>query len=221
MSVFCATHPMNLSERFDLSRLSWPRAARFITPLTWGVALALSAWVAADLFWRFSAPRPPALPVAAMADPQAAAQAIASRHLMGQAAGGPVVIAAPVGRYTLQAVVTGSNGRPGWAVIAIDGGAQQGFVEGQEIQPGVTLASVGRDSIELSTGGARQTIKLIERGGTPTGNDAQGTQPGAVVPPPAVFQIPTPANGTDAQGSAAPTQTPFPAGFPAQPVSNQ
>ncbi|WP_374487100.1 type II secretion system protein N [Zoogloea sp.] len=212
---------MNLSERFDLSRLSWPRAARFVTPLAWGVALALSAWVAADLFWRFSAPRAPALPVATVADPQAAAQAIASRHLMGQSTGGPVAIAAPVGRYTLQAVVTGSNGRPGWAVIAIDGGAQQGFVEGQEIQPGVTLASVGRDSIELSTGGARQTIKLIERGGAPTGNDAQATPPGTVVPPPAVFQIPTPANGTDAQGSAAPTQTPFPAGFPAQPVSNQ
>ncbi|WP_079432924.1 type II secretion system protein N [Zoogloea sp. LCSB751] len=212
---------MNLSERFDLSRLSWPRAARFAPPVAWGVALALSAWVAADLFWRFSAPRAPALPVATVADPQAAAQAIASRHLMGQSAGGPAAIAAPVGRYTLQAVVTGSDGRPGWAVIAVDGGAQQGFVEGQEIQPGVRLATVGRDSIELSTGDARQTIKLVERGGAPTVNDAQATQSGAVVPPPAVFQIPTPANGGDTQGSAAPTQTPFPAGFPAQPVSNQ
>ncbi|MBS0368695.1 MAG: hypothetical protein JSS57_05790 [Proteobacteria bacterium] len=207
---------MNLSERLDLSRLPWPRAARFVTPLVWGVALALSAWVAADLFWRFSAPRAPALPVAIVADPQAAAQAIASRHLMGQSGSGPAVIAAPVGRYTLQAVVTGSDGRPGWAVIAIDGGAQQGFVEGQEIQSGVTLASVGRDSIEVSTGGARQTIKLVERGAAAPGSDAQATPPAAIMPPPAVFQAPTPANGTD-----APAQTPFPAGFPAQPVSNQ
>lgn len=206
---------MNLSERFDLSRLPWPRAARSVTPLAWGVALALSAWVAADLFWRFSAPRAPALPVASLADPQAAAQAIASRHLMGQSAGGPVSVTAPVGRYTLQAVVTGSNGRPGWAVIAIDGGAQQGFVEGQEIQPGVTLSSVGRDSIELATGGAHQTIRLIERGGSSADNDTQAAQPAAITPPPATFQIPTPANGADS------THTPFPAGFPAQPVSNQ
>ncbi|MBS0353211.1 MAG: hypothetical protein JSR83_04840 [Proteobacteria bacterium] len=207
---------MNLSERLDLSRLPWPRAARFVTPLAWGVALALSAWVAADLFWRFSAPRAPALPVAVLADPQAAAQAIASRHLMGQTGNGPAIVAAPVGRYTLQAVVTGGNGRPGWAVIAIDGGAQQGFVEGQEIQPGVTLASVGRDSIELSTGGSHQTIKLVERGTVAPGSDVPAAQPTAIMPPPAVFQAPTPANGTD-----APTQTPFPAGFPAQPVSNQ
>jgi general secretion pathway protein C len=210
---------MNLSERLDLSRLPWLRAARFVTPLAWGVALALSAWVAADLFWRFSAPRAPALPVATVADPQAAAQAIASRHLMGQSSG-PAAIAAPVSRYTLQAVVTGSDGRPGWAVIAIDGGAQQGFVEGQEIQPGVTLASVGRDSIELSTGGARQTIKLVERGTAAPGNDAQGSPPAAALPSPAVFQAPTPASGADAPGTA-PTQTPYPAGFPAQPVSNQ
>lgn len=209
---------MNLSERFDLSRLSWPRAVRLITPLAWGVALALAAWVAADLFWRFSAPRPPALPVATLADPQAAAQAIASRHLMGQSAGGPAAIAAPVGRYTLQAVVTGSDGRPGWAVIAVDGGAQQGFVEGQEIQPGVRLATVGRDSIELSTGGARQTIKLVERGAA-AGNESNPALPAAGTP--ALFQPQTPPIGADASGAATPTQTPYPAGFPAQPVSNQ
>ena len=106
--------------------------------LAWGLALAVTAWVAADLFWRFSAPSAPALPVASLADPQAAAQAIASRHLMGQAAAGSTA-AAPVqpGRYALQAVVTGSGKRPGWAVISVDGGAQQGVVEGQEFRPGV------------------------------------------------------------------------------------
>ncbi|MBS0348931.1 MAG: hypothetical protein JSR69_20980 [Proteobacteria bacterium] len=207
---------MNLSERFDLSRLPWPRAARFVTPLAWGVALALSAWVAADLFWRFSAPRPPALPIITIADPQAAAQAIASRHLMGQSDSGPGVVVAQPGRYTLQAVVTGGNGRPGWAIIAIDGGAQQGVVEGQEIQPGVTLTAIGRDSIELTSGGARQTIKLVDRGAA-TGSDANPAQP--MPGTPAIFPSPSPTPaiiGSDASG-----QAPYPAGLPAQPVSNQ
>ncbi len=60
---------MNLSERLDLTRLPWQRAMRLGPLLAWGCALAMTAWVAADLFWRFSAPRPPALPVASLADP--------------------------------------------------------------------------------------------------------------------------------------------------------
>lgn len=173
--------------------------------LAWGLALAVTAWVAADLFWRFSAPSAPALPVASLADPQAAAQAIASRHLMGQTAAGSTA-AAPVqpGRYALQAVVTGSGERPGWAVIAIDGGAQQGFVEGQEIRPGIALTLVKGDSVELSIGGARQTIRLAERAGS------DGSPP-----------IPAPASAAAAQNpgggaSVEPAPHPFPGGFPVQ-----
>jgi hypothetical protein len=207
---------MNLSERLDLTRLPWQRAMRLGPLLAWGCALAMTAWVAADLFWRFSAPRPPALPVASLADPQAAAQAIASRHLMGQSAdGSPVAAAAAPSRYALQAVVTGSDGRPGWAVIAVDGGAQQGFIEGQEIQPGVSLALVTSNSIELSTGGLRQTIKLVERG--------SGETPAGAAPPPATTPISMPAQNFSGDASNAPdtAQRPFPAGFPAQPVPNQ
>jgi hypothetical protein len=206
---------MNLSERFDLTRLPWQRAMRLGPVLAWGCALAITAWVAADLFWRFNAPRPPALPVASLADPQAAAQAIASRHLMGQSAAGPTAAAAAPSRYTLQAVVTGSAGRPGWAVIAVDGGAQQGFVEGQDIQPGVSLALVRSDSIEIATGGLRQTVKLAERAG--------GEAPTGAAPPPAMATITMPAQNFSGDTSNAPdtAQRPFPAGFPAQPVPSQ
>ncbi|MBL0284187.1 MAG: hypothetical protein IPQ01_10000 [Zoogloea sp.] len=196
---------MKLPERPDLSGISWQRALRLGPMLAWGLALAVTAWVAADLFWRFSAPSAPALPVASLADPQAAAQAIASRHLMGQAAAGSTA-AAPVqpGRYALQAVVTGSGKRPGWAVISVDGGAQQGIVEGQEVRPGVTLALVKGDSVELSIGGARQTIRLAERAGI------DGSAP-----------IPAPASAAAAQNpgggaSVEPAPHPFPGGFPVQ-----
>ena len=109
---------MKLPERFDPSRLPWQRAARLGPLLAWSLALAVTAWVAADLFWRFSAPRAPALPFAAQADPQAAAQAIASRHLMGRSADTGQAAGAPAAssRFIAHAVVTGAEGRPGWAI---------------------------------------------------------------------------------------------------------
>ncbi len=204
----------------ELDLLSTPRAVRLGTALAWGTALAVTAWVAADLFWRFSAPPAPALPVASVADPQRAAEAIASRHLMGQPAAGSAA-AAPVAttRHTLQAVVTGSGGRPGWAIIAIDGGAQQGFVEGQEIRPGVTLAAVRGDAVELSTGGMRQTLRLAERSvGSGAPSAGQPSPPLAPPAPPAFGDATAP---DAAQRTLAPG---FPTNFQAQPIpspSNQ
>jgi hypothetical protein len=170
---------MKLLERIDLSRLAWHRAARVAPFLAWALALAAVAWIGADLFWRFAAPRPAALPVTALVDPGQAARAIAGRHLMGSGKEtGPA--AAVASRYTLQAVVTGGQGRPGWAILSADGGPQQGYVEGTEISPGVTLAHVGADFVELGPAG-RQTVKLIERSGD--GSAAPNTPDSALRPP--------------------------------------
>ncbi|MCK6373058.1 MAG: hypothetical protein L6Q69_03000 [Zoogloea sp.] len=214
---------MKLPDRSDLSRLSLARAARLGPLLAWGVALAVTAWVAVDLFWRFTAPRPPALPVATEADPLRAAQAIASRHLLGKGAapGTPAAVAAAPGRYTVQAVVTGAAGRPGWAVIAIDGGPQQGFVEGQEIRPGVTLARVAGDGVELALGGARQRVALADRGtpGTPGDPAMPPAQPLPDQSPPVVTlpsaRMHTEVNAVDA--SQQPPQAGFPSNLQAQP----
>lgn len=218
---------MKLPDRSDLSRLSLARAARLGPLLAWGVALAITAWVAVDLFWRFTAPRPPALPVATEADPLRAAQAIASRHLLGKGAapGAPAAVVAAPGRYAVQAVVTGAAGRPGWAVIAIDGGPQQGFVEGQEIRPGVTLARVAGDGVELTVGGARQRVALAERGaptaapGTPGDPSLPPAHPLPNQPQPVVTlpsaRMHTEVNAVDA--SQQPSQAGFPSNLQAQP----
>ncbi len=214
---------MKLPDRFDPTRLNWQPAMRIGPALAWGVALSVTAWVGADLFWRFSAPRPPALPVASPSDPQAAAQAIASRHLMGnaQGAGPAAAVASGPGRYALQAVVTGSGGRPGWAVITVDGGPQQGIVEGQEFQTGVRLARVLAKSIEITTGGARQTVRLTERG-------SAGAAPGTSPLPAGVTQLPQlqppsfTENNTEAPDSGPrPAPNGLPAGFQVQPVPSQ
>jgi hypothetical protein len=210
---------MKLPDRSDLSRLSLARAARLGPLLAWGVALAVTAWVAVDLFWRFTAPRPPALPVATEADPLRAAQAIASRHLLGKGAapGTPAAVAAAPGRYTVQAVVTGAAGRPGWAVIAIDGGPQQGFVEGQEIRLGVTLARVAGDGVELTLGGARQRVALADRGtpGTPGDPAMPPAQPLPDQSPP-VVTLPSARMHTEVNAVDA-SQQPSQAGFPSNP----
>lgn len=210
---------MKLPDRSDLSRLSLARAARLAPLLAWGVALAVTAWVAVDLFWRFTAPRPPALPVATEADPLRAAQAIASRHLLGKGAapGTPAAVAAAPGRYTVHAVVTGAAGRPGWAVIAIDGGPQQGFVEGQEIRPGVTLARVAGDGVELTLGGARQRVALADRGtpGTPGDPAMPPAQPLPDQSPP-VVTLPSARMHTEVNAVDA-SQQPSQAGFPSNP----
>jgi hypothetical protein len=225
LSAFCAVPPMKLADRFDPTRLNWQLAMRIGPALAWGAALAVTAWVGADLFWRFSAPRPPALPVVSPSDPQLAAQAIASRHLMGNAAQGAgpagMAIAAP-SRYALQAVVTGSGGRPGWAVLSVDGGPQQGIVEGQEFQPGVRLARVLAESIEITTGGgARQTVRLTERGSV-------GGAPGSSPLPAGIAQLPQlqpssfTENNTEAPDSGPrPSPIGLPAGFQVQPVPSQ
>ena len=48
----------------------------------------------------------------------------------------------------------------GSAIIALADGAQQSFVVGDEIAPGVTLADVGFDSVTISGGGRREQIFL-------------------------------------------------------------
>lgn len=134
---------------------------RLSSALAWLLALALCAAVAVDLLWRHAVPRPPALPVATVSDPLQAAEAITSRHLMGDTGQTAATTPAPVvGRFVLRAVVTGSNGRPGWAVIATDGTAQQAHVEGHSIEAGLILTRVAEDHVELAQGPHRHILKL-------------------------------------------------------------
>ena len=205
---------MKLPHRLVPSRLSWPSATRIAPLLAWGAALSITAWVGADLFWRATAPRPAALPVAIPSDPQVAAQSIAGRHLMGQATpGGPAAPVAAPERYALQAVVTGGDGRPGWAILSVDGGPQQGIVEGQDIQPGVRLLRLHADNVEISSGGARRVVRLVERGDT-------GSAPGSPSAPPALNSLPPlhPSSSAEIPDSAPRLAPP---GFPLQTPSNQ
>lgn len=135
----------------DSLRISRPAAGRLIPATAWGLAVLVAGWVAADLFWRFNTPPTPALPPPQTAEPRQAAEAIASRHLMGLVQA-PGAAASAGGQISVLAVVTGTDAHPGWAVLSVDGGPQQGVVEGQEIRPGLQLTRVLADGIELPGG---------------------------------------------------------------------
>lgn len=131
--------------------------------LAWGVALGVFILTASDLSGLFERSRSTAKSEVFPVDPAAVAATIAGGHLFGSAE--PVESAPPDSAgssFTLQAVVAGMPGQPGWAVIAVDGGEQTGIVEGEEIVPGVTLANVAADRVVLQMAGGYREI-FIDR----------------------------------------------------------
>lgn len=126
--------------------------------LAWLLALGCAAWVAADLFWRLAAPPPAVFPVLAESEAGRAAQAVAGRHFMGETA--LAELRNEAGRFALFGVVTGDEKRPGFAVLAVDGGAPQGVVAGQEVLPGIVMASIFADRVELRSDAGTQNVFL-------------------------------------------------------------
>lgn len=164
-----------------LPQFDWRLVVRVAPGFAWGLVIVLGAAGALDLYRRLATPRLPALPVAAAADPQLAGEAIAGRHLMGitGSEGQLAEAQALASAFTLQAAVSGAGGRPGWAVIASDNGKQQAYLEGEEIKPGVILAKVVGDHVELAIGGARLTVALA----VPTaGDDGVGAAADSALP---------------------------------------
>ena len=173
--------PMSPFAHFPLPKLDWRLVVRVAPGFAWGLVMVLGAAVTVDLYRRLATPRPLPLPVAAAADPQLAGAAIAGRHLMGIASseGQLAEAQALASAFTLQAAVSGAGGRPGWAVIASDNGKQQAYLEGEEIKPGVILAKVVGDHVELAIGGARLSVALA----VPTaGDDGVGAAADSALP---------------------------------------
>lgn len=175
---------------FARFRIFSPSASLF----AWLVALGFAAWVAAELFWRFAAPRPEIFPVSVESDAGRAAQVIAGRHFMGEAAA--VAVRSDAGRFALFGVLTGDEARPGFAVLAVDGGAARGVVAGQEVVPGVVLARIFADHAELRSNAGTQDVPLsspVVNGSSAVANRGPSAPPSEMsAPQPAVTQPPAP-----------------------------
>lgn len=104
--------------------------------------------------------------------------------------------AAPGGGFTLYGVRAGAAGR-GSAILGDADGRQQIFDVGDEVQPGVVLASVGRDHVTLSRGAARQRLDFPQPLATGVSDQMAPILPPAPAPP-----------GAAASSAAAPASAP-------------
>jgi hypothetical protein len=132
---------------------------------SWCLALLVAGWSGAGWFWELTAPSPVALVAVPSAEPLEAAQAVASRHLMGT--GGPVSAGdgrvKAVGGYRLLGAATGHGGSPGFAILAEGGGRPLAAVEGEEFAPGVVLARVMPRAVELRRHGHAERLDIPEQ----------------------------------------------------------
>lgn len=70
---------------------------------------------------------------------------------------GPATRAAPID-LQLFGTRLGSDGIPGSAILGPPGGDQRSYVIGEEVAPGVKLAAVHFDHVDLDRGGVRQSL---------------------------------------------------------------
>jgi len=115
-------------------------------------ALVLLACVLAYWTWTWLAPR-------AEVRMQAAAQAPRVESAYELFGGAQPAASAPTGvALTLLGVAAASGGRPGHAVLRVDGRMTVVVREGEEIAPGMKLSEVHVDHVVLDHRGVRETL---------------------------------------------------------------
>lgn len=131
--------------------------------------VALLAWLGARGFWNLTAPGTPEPAMVMDTDALRVAQAVATRHLFGEASVQGITDAdarlvadlklhgvfAPAKRGQIAIAILSNKGKPAVAVRV-----------GEEVLPGVTLHRVLPRSVELDQGGQIFPLTLPERGKT-------------------------------------------------------
>lgn len=108
-----------------------------------------------------------------MLDHQAAAKAVASRHLFGQSSAGDETGGERGGvQLKLLGAMTASPEAAGFAIIAEEGKPSMAAVEGETFMPGVTLLEVLPGQVRVKFGERIETIEM-----TKSDNNA-GIEPG-------------------------------------------
>ena len=128
----------------------------------WTAVFLLAAWIIAGWLWDLAAPAPYAPPLAASADAQKAADAVAARHWFGSAAVAPGT-GEHAASYQLLGAMTGSGNKPGFAIISENGRPPVPVLEGEEFAPGVRLERVLPRAVELRRQGTTERLELPEK----------------------------------------------------------
>lgn len=128
--------------------------------LTTFAALALLGLVLAYWTWAWLAPRPePHAQPAARPDTRAPDPTPGAYVLFGGTGrSGAAPAAGTAGTVRLLGIVATSGGRPGYAVLRLDGKQTLAVPQGAEVEPGLRLADVQVDHVVLERNGARETL---------------------------------------------------------------
>lgn len=174
---------------FGGKRLAFPGIRPAVPPLHdvlwWGLA-TLIALLGAALFWAVVTPVSPLgawrpAGIREMA-PSARAALFASVDPFNRTP--PVATTAQQGAVTSLALTLfatrSTPGGGGSAIIAGADGMQNVYRTGAEVQPGVTLAGVAFDHVELSRNGARELLYLDQSGPAPNAQGVVAANPVAV-----------------------------------------
>lgn len=144
-----------------------PRAIPWLGKLATVAIIALLAWTGARVFWNFTAPTTSEPVIAVDTDPSRVAQAIAARHLFGDAGASRAAVAIVEATVKLNGVVAPTRpGQIGIAIVSSQGKPAAAVRVGEEILPGVILHRVLVRSVEIERGGQIQLLTLPERGKT-------------------------------------------------------
>ena len=135
----------------SLSRLSyfWPFSWRSVGAIILGVLLAKWLWI---LF------APQALFTSDI--PERAAGVEAGQLFGVVASAEEVVQGVALPNVQLLGVFAASAGKPGFAILKLDGNRQKGLVEGEEVAPGTILVAVNADHVLLERAGVQQKVSL-------------------------------------------------------------
>lgn len=157
--------------------------------IAWWALAAVIALLGAALFWAIVTPvsslgQWTAQGVRTMS-PTARAALFASVDPFNRTAPGPAaaeqsgaVTSLALTLFATRAMADGS----GTAIIAGGDGQQQVYRVGAEVQPGVTLAAVAFDHVELSRNGAKELLYLDQSGPAPTAQGVVAANPVAAPP---------------------------------------
>ena len=153
----------------------------FSVALIWLAALFILSWISSQWFWRANAPAPVVLPTQTLSDPLLAAQAIVSRHLMGESQQTKQGPSSPSNsQYQLIGSMTASKHRKGFAVIVEEGKSPVSVVEGEELAPGITLSKVFPNKVELNRQGHIEFLEMNDKAILRQGG-AISVEPGAKI----------------------------------------
>lgn len=168
MFVQTALFPADLRDRWKV----------WLPPLFEAVLMLALAIQAARLFWLVVVPPAPFGP----SGPASTAAASPLATLSGSdpfSRRDPAATRADASGVQLYGV-RGTRGPDGSAILASNDGVQAAYVVGDQVQPGITLASVAADHVVLEVAGARRRLGFATNAGQPAPAAAPSDLPSAL-----------------------------------------